>query len=55
MGLTFWLPLKVLPESSEYPGYRPNYILSGGLNKEVKWILMQKNGVEEQEDDYAIV
>lgn len=33
-----------------------NYVLCGGLNKEVKWMLMHKNGVEEeQEEDYAIV
>lgn len=37
-------------------GHRAKFVLSGGLNKEVKWILMYKNGIEEQqEDDYAIV
>lgn len=54
-SLTLWLPLEVLPEGSVYAGHRAKYVLSGGLNKEVKWILMHNNGVEEQEEDYVIV
>lgn len=42
--------------ASEGAGHRARYVFSGGLNKEVKWMLMHKNGVEEeQEEDYAIV
>lgn len=41
---------------SVYGGHRAKYVFSGGLIKEVKWMLMHKNGVEEeQEEDYAIV
>lgn len=45
----------MLSESSVYAGHGAKYVLTGGLNKEVKWILMHKNGVEEQEEDYATV
>lgn len=49
------LPLKVLAESNVFAGHGAKYVLTGGLNKEVKRILMRKNGVEEQEEDYATV
>lgn len=49
------LPLKVLAQSSVFAGHGAKYVLTGGLNKEVKRILMHKNGVEEQEEDYATV
>lgn len=46
----------MLLESCACAGLRAKYVFSGGLNKEVKWVLVLRDGrKEEQEEDYGIV